>query len=480
MSTPWFTADREGLSKLVADRPKSFIIFELLQNAWDEDGVTRVDVALEKLAGRPQAVLTVEDDSPEGFKDLSHAFTLFAQSYKKDDPGKRGRFNLGEKLVLALCSEARVETTTGMVTFDNQGRHLGRTKRLAGSKFTARMKMNQGEFDEACSSALRVFAPAGLITTFNGSVIEPRTPLAVLEATLPTVLADDEGMLRQTRRKTRVEIYEPEPGETPSIYEMGIPVVDTGDRWHVNICQKVPVNMNRDNVTPSYLRKVRTLVLNHMHEKLTKDEATSTWVHDAMGDKDATSEAVKGAFVKRFGERAVVYDPSDPEANNKSMAQGRPVIYGGSLSKDAWKNVRTHGAALPAGQVTPSKGGTVSARPVSESEWTPGMKAAVALAKRMAKALMGVNIRVVIHDNADASTLAQYGSRTLTLNLGNLGKDWFEKPDLTAIIDLFIHEFGHEYSSNHLSSEYHDALTLLGAKATVLALSKPEVFDLGG
>ena len=38
--------------------------------------------------------------------------------------------------------------------------------------------------------------------------------------------------------------------------EMGIPVVpvDENLRWHVDIGQKVPLNIERDNLTPSYLR----------------------------------------------------------------------------------------------------------------------------------------------------------------------------------------------------------------------------------
>ena len=65
----------------------------------------------------------VEDDDPEGFRDLAQSWTLFAESERKGDPTKRGRFCLGEKLVLALCSSASISSTTGTVTFDGKGRH---------------------------------------------------------------------------------------------------------------------------------------------------------------------------------------------------------------------------------------------------------------------------------------------------------------------------------------------------------------------
>ncbi len=68
--------------------------------------------------GQGFADLTVEDDAPEGFTDLTHAYTLFAPSTKRANPEQRGQFNLGEKLVLAVCEQASICTTKGTVVFD--------------------------------------------------------------------------------------------------------------------------------------------------------------------------------------------------------------------------------------------------------------------------------------------------------------------------------------------------------------------------
>ncbi len=118
----WFEVDKEGLAKLVERRGKVFILHELLQNAWDCGKATNVNVSLIPIANKPFAELVVEDDDPDGFRDLSHAYTLFAESEKKSDKKRRGRFNLGEKLVLALCEEASVLSTKGRIAFDKQGR----------------------------------------------------------------------------------------------------------------------------------------------------------------------------------------------------------------------------------------------------------------------------------------------------------------------------------------------------------------------
>jgi len=70
----------------------------------------------------------VEDDAPDGFKDLSHAFTLFASSSKKSNPEQRGRFNLGDKLVLAISDEVTIRTTKGGIRRDADGRHNLRSR----------------------------------------------------------------------------------------------------------------------------------------------------------------------------------------------------------------------------------------------------------------------------------------------------------------------------------------------------------------
>jgi hypothetical protein len=42
--------------------------------------------------------------------------------------------------------------------------------------------------------------------------------------------------------------------------------------------------------------------------------------------------------------------------------------------------------------------------------------------------------------------------------------------------DLIIHEFGHEYCSNHADANYYKALTKLGAKLKRMALDEPHKF----
>src|ERR1039458_8950790 len=41
----WFEVDRQGLARLLERKGKEFILFELIQNGWDEPGVTKVSVS---------------------------------------------------------------------------------------------------------------------------------------------------------------------------------------------------------------------------------------------------------------------------------------------------------------------------------------------------------------------------------------------------------------------------------------------------
>lgn len=479
-SATWFEVDKGGLAKLMAGKNKAFLLYELLQNAWDQN-VTQVDVTVEKIEHlRCTVRIQVVDDDPDGFTDLAHAYTLFAESAKKADAGKRGRFNMGEKLVLAVAREARIVTTKGTVEFDEAGRHEKRLKRDKGSCVTALFNMTKADFEQVLKAADRVIVPPGISTRVNGRELPQRQPIAEFETVLPTLVADDDGVLRPSQRKTIVRVYETD-GETAWLHEMGIPVVQTGDRYHVDVQQKVPLNMDRDNVTPAYLRAIRVAVLNATFERITKEDAAQTWVKEACGDERVADEAVRKTIGLRFGDNAVAYDASDVEGSKLSMSQGRQVVYGGHLSAAEWEMAKRAGVLPAAGTITPSpKPYSPDGPPLNVipyKDWTAGMKRFQGFAIEIAQLLLDAKISVRFANQPDWNVLATYGiSRELTFNVARTTPDYFDGQIKQQQIDDLIHEFGHHYSGDHLSSEYHDALTRLGAKFTLLALRRPELF----
>lgn len=485
MSTKtWFDVDKEGLAKLLERKGKEFVLYELVQNAWDTDAkeIMVTVKASEDLKGYSEVEVT--DDHPDGWKDLTHAWTLYAESEKKGNAEKRGRFNLGEKLVLALCKQARIETTTGGVMFDVDGRHTLRNKRAAGSRFWALIRMNQVEREAALQAVMKLLPPRGVKTFVNGALIAPRIPIRTIDATLATEIADSEGILRRSARKTQIEIFETKEGEVAAVCEMGIPVVEVGgseggDKWHYNVLQKVPLNSDRDNVTPAYLREIRTLVMNEMYKEVTPEEAMEPWARDAASDDSISKPAMEHIITQRFGEKRVIMDNSDQEGTKIAVSQGYQVITPGSLSKDEWANVRRYEVALPAGQVTPSPrpyspDGEVQ-KTLPEEKWTPGIKKIAAYAKFVAKHILSVDIRVKIVTDISWPFSATFGpSGELTMNLGRLGHAWFDGPFWTAVDELFIHELSHHRVSDHLSSSFHDECCRIGAALVNVALFFPE------
>ncbi len=480
MAKQWFDVDKTGLGKQAEQHGKGRLVEELVQNALDEAGVTQIAVSLVPVPGRPLADLIVEDDSPEGFKDLSHAYTLFAESYKRANPEQRGQYNFGEKLVLAVCEQASVSTTKGTVVFDpDEGRiERPRQKRERGSVFQGRIRLTREELHEVCDYLRSLLLPGHVAVTFNGDRLFPRKPIRTFEASLETPVADETGVMRMRVRKTQVGIYESLPDEVPSLYEMGLPIVETGDRWHISVGQKLPLNRDRDNVRPAYLQAVRVAVLNAAYDLLTtNEEATAAWCKLAGADPRCCDEAIKHLIRLRFWEKVAAADPSDTEAIKRFTSQGGTIVAG--LSKGEWSNVKRAGAVLPAGQICPtakpysSDPNAKSADLVPEENWTAAIKNIVAYARFLAEELMGVKLVVSVVRTTN-NFVACYGAGRLDFNLFRLGHKWFDQGVTEVVDELLIHEFGHQYSGDHLSEEYHEALCRLGAKLKRLALEKPE------
>lgn len=497
-SKNWFDVSRKGLAKLIERRGggdgwgsqgggKIALLMELIGNALDADGVTRVEVVLEPEQGVPHATVLVSDDAPDGFADLTHAWTLFAESNRKAYPAKRGRFNLGEKLVLALCVEASIISTKGAVMFDVRGRSNMKARRERGTEFQGIARITRAELAEIKDGLKRIIVPKGVTILVNGAPLPTRTPIKTVEITLPTELADEEGTLRRSARKTTVDIYEPLPGESPMIYELGMPVVETEDKWHVDVQQKVLLNMDRDNVTPGYLRDIRTLVVNAMHDKLTEDDGNATFVNEALADKDVAPEAANKALDLKFTKKRAIWDPNDLEANMNLESQGYTLIKGGQLTGDQWANAKKHDTKLkPAGQIAPTKKVRFSPdgedRWVPRDKWTPAMHAVVEYTIDVCRELIDKPVTVSILSDITESAAACFGDLGFVFNLGRLGHAWFNAAMNAAghptveLNQLIIHELGHHFQPNHLDGRYHDALCNLGAKLTQLALTKPKLF----
>lgn len=483
-----FEVDKKGLAKLLERRGgKHFALLELFQNAADEDGVTEIHMSLGN-RGDGTYELVVEDNSPEGFADLTHAYTLFAESAKKARADQRGRFNLGEKLVVAVCEYVQIGTTKGIVEFTEEGRIEHPPSRDSGTKFLATIRMTEEEAAKAEDAVDQLLIPGHITATFNGRELEHRIPIKTFETTLRTEIADAEGYLRPTRRKTRVSIYEPREGEPAMLYEMGIPVVETEDRWHVDIAQKVPLTTDRDNVPPGWLRDVRVAVLNNCADALAAEDAQATWIDDAIEDEEVQPEALEAVITGRYGEKAVIDDRTDPEGTKIAVTQGYTVIPGGALSKAAWKHVKAAEVVKPAGQVTPSPDPSKGDKDVTmmeEEHWPQAVREIAEASKRLAKVVLGIDIEVEIASQIEWPFNATWargtrGNRSvLTFNYGRLGHRFFEGGLTGKVLELLIHEMAHERASDHLSREFYDACCEMGSRLALAVADDQTLLRVG-
>lgn len=473
----WFSVDKNGLANLLAGRGKEFIIYELLQNAWDQT-VRLVEISLTREKGGV-VQLEVTDDDPDGFRNLADAYTLFGDTTKRHDATKRGRFNLGEKFVLACCTHARITTTKGAIDFSPTGRRISTiNKRGQGSCFSATLRMTKPEFLQCCGAVRRVIPPTRKVfvgedasdklkvrTYFNGQLIPSRTVMVEFPIQLPTIVADETGAMKRTARLTVVELYLPAKGETSMLYEMGIPVVEIDVPWHVNVQQKIPLNINRDNVTPAYARRLKAAVLSETFELINETDAAEKWVSEALEDREhVTPEVVRSVIKTKHGDKVAVRDPSDPESRHRAVALGYEVVSGAAYSRKAWDNIRAAGAMSSTSTVAPTP------KPYSESgkeqkelpstSWTPEISALVSYAYQIAKKVLGRDsFRVRVVDDSLWGFEGTYGGACLTVNQAALGDC-----DPARAIAFIIHEFAHEFERNHLSDSYHQACCALGAK----------------
>ena len=507
----WFRVDKEGLAQVYERRGPAAPFHELISNAWDEVGVTEVTLTVTAVPGQAKVEVNCTDNSTLGFVDLEEARVLFAPSKKKTNAEVRGRFNIGEKLFLSLCEQAVIVSTGGRLVFDRSGRVIkGQLKRERGTEIEAVMRMTRAKALEAFTELGAIISPKGIDTFIefvgfyghgddgdDGPDIQRHERFACdggqieFQARLQSELAGDDGVLRPTERNTDVYVFVRTPPELSDreaiLYEMGIPVTFITGPFDINVMQKVPLTVDRDNVKPAFLRRVRAHVLNHGFARIkTEDSANESWVTEAMGSKTPTptAEALEHIMDLRFGKKRVAYDPSDIEGSQMAMSQGFTVVSGGSLPRDVWSNVRSSGTILPAGQVTPSKADKSAPSEHVDPATVKGGPEVIAAYKRIARLLLGRNVKVVILKSR-ATVLADYGSQKIRLNLQQLGREWFAKAVKDGFlseqhVELLVHELGHEFASSHLDEGYHKSQTRLGVKLAFLAVSMGGgIFTLG-
>src|SRR5690606_31645875 len=109
-------------------------------------------------------------------------------------------------------------------------------------------------------------------------------------------------------------------------------------------------------VTPAFLRSVRVAVFNEMHNRISDDDTTQTWVEEASSDKNCSDDAAETLRVKKYGEKSVAFDPTNPEANNEAAAHGFTVIPSRGLTSGQRDNLKRAGTLQSSSAAFPLAG----------------------------------------------------------------------------------------------------------------------------
>jgi len=282
-------------------------------------------------------------------------------------------------------------------------------------------------------------------------------------------------MLKGIPSKTIVGVLLAE-GHEPYLYEVGQPIGLSDLPWSVNVGQRIPLGFARNRL---FRRELATAVLNEMHGYLRPDEASCPLLQHVL--PMVSAEAVRSVLFSQHGHKIAIASQIDGQANSLAAAHGYAVLMPGAYSGLQWDAIRKAGAAIPADELFPTpilySTEGVPARTVPAEQWTEGMHRVAEYSQELARRLLNREVIVVMENEASQNYVANYGPGCLVFNVPRLTPAWFDlKHNFVEINDLLIHEFGHETSLNHLSDEYHLALTRLGSELAHMMLTEPETF----
>ena len=471
--------DTEGFKKRVAWRGPFGVLSELISNALDEN-ISRCDVTFEHLSQMSYRI-RVEDDSPDGFRHLEESYTLYADSYKANNPLQRGRFNFGEKVAIVLCDEARIESTTGTVLFRKNEVSRSPKKRERGTVFEGTLRCTREQYEDACHRIQTIIAPENIIVSFNGQPLPRPEKVCSVEASLPTIAANEDGDLIKTERKTVVDVYRHGPDESGMIYELGVPVVSIDHPFLLDVRQKVPLSTDRNSVTPGYLRKLCAAVLDGAYHHLDEEQARSRGITEgiSLAEKD---EAVLAVMEKQFGTQRFVPDPNNREATGELTSRNYTSVAPNAFDRQTWDRIRQAKAVPSGSELMPKRG--VAHKPYAE-KLTEGMLAVQRLAQFICKKVLGKELVVQFSGNENLTVLAQCGPDTeeggtvgLTFHVPMLGKDWFSPTPARCRenLDLIFHELGHHKGDQDCTRDHCNQVTFIAASVSVLMLTQPKAF----
>jgi hypothetical protein len=463
----WFEISHDGWRHLSASRPLGRLLLEAIQNAFDEQA-TRVRVRLS-----PSSIEVV-DDATGGFDDERLVYTVFL-SEKRNDPTRRGRMGRGLKELIASMDSATVETVGTTVEFGERGRSTRRNRRRKGTRLVLERAFTVAELDEARALLATCIPPRGVALRVDRfAVSRPELVLELPSQDLETVVVID-GVERAEMRVTSVSIYTPREGETPQVYEMGLPIDTWNVPWHVDVAQRIPILEGRDGVPDRFKLSLKATLLEAMMSRyLDKRDLRADWVQDVIA-RWPVKTTLLDAYVSKIFRRGAVLGGTR-RANDRARQLGAHVIDAAVIS---------HGAYLALERVLESADDYVRRRSAEfegeDVEPDETQKAFADAVRWLARRVAGrvIKVRFFKRDPNDAGLLedavTDLDTREISFNTqAALRFDDILEP---RTLGLVLHEIAHLETAEH-DHRFIDRLQLLaGQTAKVLAEGGPPLAD---
>lgn len=349
-----FEVDLRGFLELEGGKPALRLAVELVANAFDEargyvpdrkkPSYSAVSLAHQN---NPRGVLlTVADDGP-GFLNEADVYTLYGSTPKRGVVTVGGRFNLGEKQVIAVARWARVRTNAVTVEFADGKREVTRhrAEHVPGTIIEALMPWSLKDMAEVREGLGRVLPPEGLNYMVDGVRVERPPTKCQVQVTLPTVKLID-GVMRPTTAKTAVSVLKT---QQPTLFELGIPVCDLselGFPWSLDVQQKVPVPPSRDAVSTTYQFRLIGSVLEAAAmdgiSLLTQDDQGAPFIRAAL-EYFRDPNALRATIESAFGPNPI-RPSADPRWNHAAEEAGMTVLPKKALGPHSRRTLEESGA----------------------------------------------------------------------------------------------------------------------------------------
>lgn len=453
--------DSGGYKRQMKEVEPFRVVQEIIANSFDEDSVKTINVYLQQNNGL--VTVKVIDDG-DGFIDVQDVYTMYKHSYKRRLKNKLGKFNLGEKQFFILCENGYIKTKNQLIEFTGEQRSEDEIDYPKGTEVYGEFDWSATELKEMLRMLHKLIVKTGKKLYINDTPVRQLEWFkGIADISLWSEIEDDRQVMRRIKSITLVDLYKIKENERPWLYSLGIPIQELKHsiEWHVNVLQKIPLGIERDKVSESWLIDLYAEILNKATDVITKDNAGSKWVTVAMSK--STPESAKFVLENHLGTSQIfVPSTTDYHANEAVLNNGGKLLRDGFFDRET----RNHLKEMEILKVSTDVYASSSSERCEPATILPEMiifeKIVKAIAKDTIKKEIDINFV-----NSDSSHNAWYGNNSITFNVENLDKNFFK--DFTHYgVGLIIHELSHDKEHHegenvpHYTKEFISELERIG------------------